>query len=394
MVKKLTKEQFVEKSIKKHGLKYNYDKVVYVNNSTPVIVVCQVHGDFLQKPEKHFRGHGCGKCSNHVPLTKSVFIERSIEMHGIRYNYNEVEFIDTVTKVKIGCPIHGWFYQVPSSHMVGCGCGKCEGKHITTEDFIKKSREIHGNLYNYGQTIYKTCNVVVEIECKKHGIFKQTPNTHLRGGGCSICGHERGAYAQRLTTEEFIKRAMIVHGNRFGYDKTIYETFGSEVVINCKKHGYFKQKVCVHLNGGGCQKCIQSKGEIFINRFLEENNIPFTPQQKFFDCKYVNQLPFDFYIHHLNLLVEFDGIQHFKPVDIFGGERAFNELTKRDATRTNFCKNQAINLLRLKDKPGPKLENKLKMGIKLAEKAKLLDKYFVMSMNYLKQGYDMNISDI
>ena len=126
MRKRLTTEEFVERAKKIHGDKYDYSKVEYINNSTEVCIICSKHGEFWQKPEKHLRGHGCAKCcKTGIKSNTNDFIEKAKIVHGDKYDYSKVEYVNNHTKVCIICPIHGEFWQTPNSHLNGNGCFDC-----------------------------------------------------------------------------------------------------------------------------------------------------------------------------------------------------------------------------------------------------------------------------
>lgn len=131
--KRLTTEDFIKRSREIHGDKYNYDKVVYVNNRTKVIISCHVHGDFEQQPRHHLIGKGCKKCFDQsIRTTKEEFIERSNEIHNNKFSYDKVVYQSTHTKVIITCPKHGDFTQTPAHHLKGAGCPRCA--HENTSD--------------------------------------------------------------------------------------------------------------------------------------------------------------------------------------------------------------------------------------------------------------------
>jgi hypothetical protein len=121
---KHTNLSFIQKSIEKHGNKYDYSLVNYINNRTKVRIICPLHGEFEQNPYDHSTGIGCLKCSGKFKFTNEIFIKKSIEKHGNKYDYSLVEYINSVKKVKILCPIHGEFNQSPNCHMGGKGCKK------------------------------------------------------------------------------------------------------------------------------------------------------------------------------------------------------------------------------------------------------------------------------
>lgn len=127
---RLTVEEFTEKVAKKHKGKYDYSKVEYVNNHTKVCIICPEHGEFWQTPNDHLTGYGCPKCGGTCKLNTEMFIAKAKSIHKEKYDYSKVVYIDAKTKVCIICPEHGEFWQVPYSHLQGCGCPKCQSSHM------------------------------------------------------------------------------------------------------------------------------------------------------------------------------------------------------------------------------------------------------------------------
>lgn len=123
-MRKLTTEEFVQKSREVHGDKYDYSKVDYKSGKDKVCIICPTHGEFYQAPSNHLRGQGCFGCSNSVPTTKE-FIKRAKEIHGSRYDYSKVDYKGNKTKITITCPVHGNFEQQPANHLHGQGCPTC-----------------------------------------------------------------------------------------------------------------------------------------------------------------------------------------------------------------------------------------------------------------------------
>lgn len=188
-------------------------------------------------------------------LTTEEFIQKAKEIHEERYDYSKVKYVDTRTKVIIICPEHGIFEQTPASHLRGKKCPQCANKQNgidkrkSTDDFIKEAKEIHEEKYDYSLVEYRGNKYTVTIICPIHGEFKQKPNKHLSGQGCPKC---LGKYK---TTEEFIKEAKEIHGNKYDYSKVKYVNSSNKVTIVCLIHGEFKQKPNGHLSGKGCPKC-------------------------------------------------------------------------------------------------------------------------------------------
>lgn len=286
MKPRLTQKEFVEKCHKKHNNKYDYSKSIYVTQKERVIITCLKHGDFIQIAKSHLRGDGCRLCGN-----------------------------ENVSKLY-------------SSN---------------TEEFLKKSKSIHGEKYDYSKTIYKNAHSKVNITCKIHGIFKQEPSNHLRGNGCPNCTYNNG------NTKKFIEKAILIHGDKYEYSLVKYLTNKKPVKITCHIHGLFEQTPDKHINRKhGCPFCKASKGELEIKKFLEINNINFIPQYGFKKCKYKSKLLFDFYLPDFNLCIEYNGIQHYKPVAFFGGSNKLKLQKKRDEQKQKFCKTNLINLLIIK----------------------------------------------
>ena len=251
MPKRLTTEEFIEKAREIHGDKYNYSKVVYKSNKIKVCIICPKHGEFWQKPNDHLNGRGCPSCSGLKKLSLEEFIRRAKEVHGDKYDYSKVNYINSNTKVCIICLEHGEFWQNPHDHLNGNGCPKCISTFkLTTKEFIRRAKDVHGDKYDYSKTKYVNKRTKICIICPEHGEFWQLPSSHLTGSGCSKC---KGMY--KPTTEEWIKNAKKVHGNKYDYSKVKYINSRTKVCIICSKHGEFWQTPNDHLNGRGCYCC-------------------------------------------------------------------------------------------------------------------------------------------
>ena len=278
--------------------------------------------------------------------TNEEFIEEAVKKHGFKYDYSKVEYKNNHTKVCIICPEHGEFWQIPQDHIKGRGCIKCAGvSKLTTEEFIKKAKEIHGNKYNYSKVVYKSNDEPVCIICPEHGEFWQTPHTHLGGHDCPKCRYVKSWDTRgRITTEEFIKKARKIHGDKYGYEKTEYKNNRTKVKIHCPKHGYFLQTPSVHLRGNGCPICSESHIEKEIRTFLVDNKIDFEYEKHFPEIGYRS---YDFYLDKLNYAIECQGIQHFEPIDFFGGNIAFEKQIESDKIKEEYCKSKGIGLLKV-----------------------------------------------
>jgi hypothetical protein len=205
---KLTREEFIDRSIAIHGDKYDYSLCEYHNCDTPVIILCREHGTFSQTPYLHMKGRGCRKCGylKVSKFTSENNKKRIVPIEQIRlrlaekyplYNYDKAELFGN-TLQDIWCPKHGYFelnYRLHAHTNRQSKCPKCAleirtGKlRHTLDDFIRKSQDVHGNKYNYSASTYLGDSYKIEIECPEHGVFAQKANNHLNGHGCPKCAN-------------------------------------------------------------------------------------------------------------------------------------------------------------------------------------------------------------
>lgn len=190
MDRETLKNDFLRKAFEKHGDRYDYSKVDYINSHTEVCIICKQHGPFWRKPYQHITGYGCQECDDNKKLTYNKFIKRAKEKHGDKYDYSKVSFDKITDKITIICPLHGEFKQVVNDHLQGNGCQKCAGKYkINQEEFIEQAKKVHGNKYDYSKVIYINKTTKVCIICPEHGEFWQAPKQHLRGENCPYCSN-------------------------------------------------------------------------------------------------------------------------------------------------------------------------------------------------------------
>jgi len=253
-------EETIQKFQKIHGDRYDYSKVEYLNQNTHVIIICKEHGEFLQTPRRHKQGNNCPKCKIRVPVyNNEEIILKFQKVHGDRYDYSKVEYVHSLTKVVIICKEHGEFHRRPSNHGQGAGCPKCgyPNRH-TTEECIQKFQKVHGDRYDYSKVEYVNNRTKVIIICKEHGEFLQTPFYHSSrdGANCPKCTR-----VPRYNNEEIIQKFQKVHGDRYDYSKVEYVNNKTKVIIICKEHGEFLQNTPHHSRGRGCHKCGKRKGK-------------------------------------------------------------------------------------------------------------------------------------
>lgn len=330
-------EKFIHYAKKIWGDKYDYSKVEYKSANKKVTII---HNGvkYEQSPSKHLMGRRCEKSS--WLRTTDSFINEARKIWGDKYDYSLVKYISCDKSVKI---IYDdkVYLQKPTQHLLGY---KCERDTIKSQDdFIRKCKERHGNKYDYSLVKYSGSQNKIKI-IYNNVIYEQKAGAHLWSKGLIE------KVIKRRTTDEFVKISKDIHSGKYDYSKVEYINNSKHVVIICPIHGEFNQNPSSHLRGSGCANCQESKGEKKIKRFLDRYRIEYKRQKKFEKCVSINgrKLPFDFYIPSMNICIEFDGIQHFKPIEVFGGIDSFNKQIENDRIKNKFCEDNFINLLRIR----------------------------------------------
>lgn len=381
------KESFIAKARVLHNNKYNYDQIEYVNNHTKIAIYCPIHGIFYQSPNRHLNSKGCNKCRYLLYSSINVFLEKAKLVHGDQYDYSEVNYINNDTPITIICKLHGRFVTRPRSHTSsksGCpkcwkqyditpierakikfnnkfiyennkiicpehgdtgynihehikttyGCKQCYEKQrrVDINDYIDKANSIHNYKYKYVKSTISNMNDNIDIICPEHGVYRQTAGSHLyEKKGCWKCSHSPiGLY-------EFINRSISIHGNKYDYSKVNYNNIETKVTIICPIHGEFLQKPSNHLAGmNGCKKCNSSKLQTLITNYLDTLNIEYITC----DRNIIKPYEIDISIPSLKLGIEVHGNYYHsynKPESIT--ER------NRHSNKTDLCDRQSIRLL-------------------------------------------------
>lgn len=199
-----------------------------------------------------------------IKLTVGMFVEKARAVHGYKYDYSRVVYVNIGTKVTIICPQHGSFEQKPQHHIYeGKGCRACgfitgtDKRRKGLEKFIAEAKAIHGDRYDYNQVVYASVHTNVTIVCPIHGPFEQTPSSHIhQESGCPPCGDAENGRNKRKGLEQFIIEARQVHGNKYDYSQVVYTTNHSPVIIICPEHGPFTQAPNNHCDQKqGCPDC-------------------------------------------------------------------------------------------------------------------------------------------
>ena len=249
-----------------HRSRYTYEKALYYNMRTKFIVTCPTHGDFSITPAHHKNGKGCKACSSIRAATKrrSTTEQFLLKAHiaAPLYDYSKVNYIASDIKVTVVCPIHGEFFITPNKLLTGRRCPHCKGTRIAEQStkpyqqFVQEATALHDGVYTYISDTYINSKTPTAIVCPTHGVFYQTPDSHLNGKhGCRKCANLLISKAQKSNTLAFTEKAAIVHNNLYDYSTVDYFNNSTDVTIICKTHGEFTQAPANHLAGKGCQLC-------------------------------------------------------------------------------------------------------------------------------------------
>ena len=398
----MSHQGFLKRAWEIHGDKYDYTKTKYTNIRTRVTITCPDHGDFVQTPSAHvhlrYNAHhdammasGCPQCATYRAahsrrITPDQYNEILKEKKGGTIIAIEPYF-NNRTNIKHQCTVcqHVWSPR-PANVLSGGGCPPCSLKQRaqaqmkTPEQFLIDAKNVHGDKYDYSKTVYTGAFEKVTITCPIHGDFEQAASSHTKGSGCFECGLEvtQEAFAKNyvpLTTAQFIQKAKEVHGDRYDYSKTKWVKATVPVVITCKEHGDFMLgHPHGHVSQGrGCPLCC-------ANRTRTEGQFRETLEEyfsKFGDYKFPSIFPkwlrnpnsghvlqLDGYCEELQLAFEFQGRQHYEPIDFYGGELNLIKVRRRDDFKKTICAREGVTLLCI---DGRKVE-----GISSPEKRKKL----------------------
>ena len=266
-------------------------------------------------------------------------------------------YINTKTPILHHCLIHDMFWKTaPARVLMGVGCEACRIEKFrqvrckTHEQYIQEVFTVNPDIVVVGQ--YIDAKTPIEHHCKKHNVtWISYPDNILRGIGCKECGNEKIRDKNIKSHAKYIEDLHIVNPDI----EVVEEYQGANIAIlhRCKIDGnIWPAKPANILSGKGCPQCNESKGERQVRQWLDEHNIAFIYQKTFMDCKDLRVLPFDFYLPQYNMCIEYDGEQHFRPVDFDGnGEdltlQQFTKTVYHDKIKNHYCKNNNINLLRI-----------------------------------------------
>lgn len=349
MSKALTESQIKDKIKEIYEDKIDIDNFHYNGMYVPTMFKCNICGnEWEDKPINVLNKRGCMycKCEN--------FIGSSIAIFGNKFDYSKCHktYKGEKKNVTLICKEHNYEFSIaPYFHLHNKygGCKLCSNEAISksktksTETFIKKTEDKFGDNFTFEKTVYEGQSKKVIVTCKKHGDITIIPKFFLRSMyGCAKCASDN----RIINGNEIINRFREIHGDKYKYGD--YNGIEKTMNIYCSIHGLFQQTPHNHLAGEGCSECSHNyKLENLIQKQLSLNNIKFEKQKKF---EWSKRLSYDFYITKSNILIECQGIQHFKPIIFFGGEEALLSQQQRDKKKLELSKEHNIQLIYYCDK--------------------------------------------
>ena len=248
------------------------------------------------------------------------------------------KYINTRTKIKHMCKKGHIYSQRPADHLKGDGCRICSGnKKKNPEEYLKECKEKGLDL-----PVEDYVNATTKINhiCSKGHIYPQTPNSHLYGQGCPKCSGN-----MRKSHEDYYNECK---ESKLDLPIERYVNIGTKIKHKCKYNHIYSQRPADHLRSIGCPLCSESHGEKFIRNYLDKHNIKYEPQKRFHDLKDKQPLSYDFYLPNYNILIEYQGIQHFESVSFNGKDYTDLDKQKRhDNLKRAYAKDNGYRLLEL-----------------------------------------------
>ena len=361
-----TTDEFIEKAKFIFGEDcFDFLSTLYTGSKNNIIIICKIHGPFNTTPNRFMESeHGCQECSGVKKLTTEIFIKRSNEIHNYYYSYVPTRYKSCDKKVDIICPVHGKFSQIAKDHMDGHGCDKCGGTaKITLKEFIERGIENFGNKFDYSKIpSIKNLHDKAIIGCPIHGNIIQSIVSHYNGFDCRKCTDE----AKKISIDEFIKRANLIHYFEYCYDLSKYDGTDINIEIICFKHGSFFQTPRSHLAGNGCKHCSNyiSKGE---TSWLNYMNVPIEFRQLtiYANNKKYNTDALDI---NTNTVYEYNGDYWHGNPDVFdpnkinrNNKKTFGQLYQDTINRENELRALGYNLVVIWENDWKKIEKSLKL---------------------------------
>ena len=348
-----------EEYVKQLSIKNPTIEVVemYINAKTKIMHHCLDHDIYWKiSPDSVLnKKSGCPECKkekfyNAMAKSRNNYIKELSVKNPVLELIGE--YIKCNIPTKHYCKVHDFLFEIrPSEALEGQGCKYCRSDKLrianlkTEEEYISELKNKNIPVKLIGE--YYGSLIPTKHLCLTHNIiWEPKPANVLNNNGCPQCKSEKISKKILKSENDYIKELAIKNPDVILVGK--YIGYNVKTEHYCKTHNEsFLISPGSALKGCGCLYCKGSKGEKRIAKWLDKHNITYEPQKRFDDCKDINALPFDFYLPDYNIAIEYDGKQHFEPIEYFGGQKAFEYTQKHDNIKNEYCKNNNIKLLRI-----------------------------------------------
>ena len=332
--RKKTTEEYLQEC-KEKGLDLPIED--YVNAKTEIRHKCKYGHIYPQTPDNHLQEKGCPKCSGKYSYSPKEYYDLCKDKG---YDLPVEDYINNKTKINHKCKQGHIYLQRPDNHLQGQGCPTCKKK--TPNEYLQECKDKGLDL---PVEDYIGANIKIKHKCKQGHIYLQRPSMHItpnRLNGCPKCNMAR----RRKAIAEYIQECK----NK-GLDLPVEDYIDNLTKINhkCRKGHVYPQLPSSHLLGVGCPICKESHGEHFIRNYLDKNHIKYIPQKKFHDLKDKTYLSYDFYLSDYNILIEYQGQQHYESISFNSKNKTdLNKQQYHDNLKREYAKNNGYKLLELK----------------------------------------------
>lgn len=351
MSKKLTIETIREKCVVLYGDEYYILDQDYIGNKLKILIkhtcgtISKVNVSGLLSKKS-----GCQNCLKIPKYDIDGIKKRCFDIFGDEYTILSDVYKNTKTKIIVKHNVCNNEYGVQRDSFLirGQRCPECFGNlKLSILDIKDRCLEIHGDEYSIlSNDIKNTSSKIEVIHNRCNNSYFINVNSFINGKiKCAFCN---GTKKQSI---DILKdRCYKLHGDKYEILSELYINIDKKILVKHNECGYeWNVKATNFINKkSGCPMCSpKSKGELLIIEYLTKNNIKFYKEKEFENCKYESYLHFDFYLLDLNICIEFDGQQHFKPIEYFGGEESYRKQIEKDSIKNDYCINNNIKLIRI-----------------------------------------------
>lgn len=336
MAKRWTEERFREAIENSEYTLVEGEK--FTGRHERVRLKCSKGHDTFKSPLQIERGVGCAVCKGNAKLTTEQVREK-VEKKGFSLPEG-FEYKGSGAKNSFICP-NGHLVDMKLFDIEkGVGCRFCSRNQPWTLERVKQYTDpLNITILEYVEPINAKHHMTVR--CSKGHTFSITPRALTYGVGCSRCNKTTG----RVSLEVMKERLELV--NLKLVNDNDYVNVSTKIKVICTNNHITEVAPSNVYSGHGCKLCKTSVGENLVMEALEELEVRYEREKTFDTCKNVLPLPFDFYIEDLNLLIEYDGIQHYEAIDFFGGQKHLEYVQFLDSIKTKWCEENGVELLRI-----------------------------------------------